>query len=509
MSDIIISKFKKLFSGFENAFTTVNNYKEKDNGKVEAQVTSRKGQISDFDIKEHLYGNKQSVGVIPLREDNTVYFGVIDLDIVGSVSLKHSIEDIEKKVKENDLPLLPCWSKSKGIHLYLFLKEPVEADFVVKKLKNWATSLGYSGAEVFPKQVKRASERDIGNAINLPYFNSEKTTRYCVKDGKPLTLEEFLELAELMKVKKKNLKDINIEQTIEEEYREAPPCIQHILKEGIEEGSRNNGLYCLGVFFKQKYPDVWQDKLDEANKNLIRPSLKRSEVEAMIKGLIKPEAFYRCNEYPICQFCDKEACRKRMFGIGGGQDNRHLFSSLIKYQSKSGEGVRWSISFDGERIELTTDELMSKELLQKKIFEKTNKMYYPPKKNEDWMKTLEILAGEKNIVDDPEDASEKGQFEELLKIFLAGKKHSNDRKILTTGGLYFNEQENLIYFRSIDLNNFLKSKRFNKVSIQQIWSWFTDLKGGSKQMSVGGHKERLWFIEPIQEEDVAENDELI
>lgn len=507
MSDNIINKFKQLFLGFENAFTTVLNYKEKENGKVETQVTSRKGQISDLDIKEHLFGNKQSVGIIPLKQDNTVNFGVIDLDIVGSVSLKHTINEIEEKIKEKDLPLLPCWSKSKGIHLYLFLKEPMEADFVVRRLKNWAMSLGYSGAEIFPKQVKRASERDIGNAINLPYFNSKNTTRYCVKNGKPLTLEEFLELAELMKIKKNNLKDVNIEQTTDEEYKDAPPCIQHILKEGIEEGSRNNGLYCLGVFFKQKYVDTWQDKLDEANKELIKPSLKRGEIEAMIKGLVKPESFYRCNEYPICQFCDKEACKKRLYGVGGSQDNKHLFSSLVKYQSKSGEGVRWSISFDGERIELLTDELMSKDLLQRKIFEITNKMYYPPKKNEEWMKTLETLAREKNIVDDPEDASEKGQFEELLKVFLSGKKHSTDRKILTTGGLYLNEEENLVYFRSIDLSNFLKGKRF-KVEIQQIWSWFVSLNGGSKQMSVNGHKERLWFMEPIQKEGDVENEEL-
>lgn len=504
----IIERFKNLFSGFEKAFTTVTDYKEKENGgKVEAKVTSRKGQIADYDFEEHLFGKTQSIGIIPLKEDNTISFAAIDLDIVGGIALKDTMSSIEQKLKDKDLPLLPCWSKSKGIHLYLFLKDPIEADFVIKRMKNWATSLGYSGAEIFPKQTKRSSERDIGNAINLPYFNSEKTSRFCVKDGKSLSIEEFIELAELMKVKRDSLKDVSIEDNIEDDYKEAPPCIQHILKEGIEEGSRNNGLYCLGIFFKQKFPDSWQDKLDEANRNLIKPSLKRSEVEAMIKGIIKPEAFYRCNEYPICQYCDKELCKKRQFGVGGGQDNKHLFSGLVKYQSKSGEGVRWAVTFDGERIELNTDELMAKDLLQKKIFEKTNKMYYPPKNNTEWMKTLEILANERNIIEDPEDASEKGQFEELLKIFLSGKKHSGERKILTTGGLFLNEEEKNIYFRSIDLSNFLKSKRF-KFTIQQVWGWFLSFGGGSKQMSVCGNKERLWFIKQTIN-DITENDELV
>ena len=59
--------------------------------------------------------------------------------------------------------------------------------------------LGYGGCEIFPKQEQILVERgDVGNFINLPYFDHEQTTsamrsRKMVEDA---TLEEFVELVE-------------------------------------------------------------------------------------------------------------------------------------------------------------------------------------------------------------------------------------------------------------------------------------------------------------------------
>ena len=61
-----------------------------------------------------------------------------------------------------------------------------------------AAGLGHGRCEIFPKQEQVLVERgDVGNFINLPYFDSAKTLRYAViqkKDGYiEATLEEFIE----------------------------------------------------------------------------------------------------------------------------------------------------------------------------------------------------------------------------------------------------------------------------------------------------------------------------
>ena len=64
--------------------------------------------------------------------------------------------------------------------MYLFCSEPVSAMTMRGKLMEWSVALGYSGVEVFPKQISLAGPKDIGNWINLPYFNGDHTVRYAI-----------------------------------------------------------------------------------------------------------------------------------------------------------------------------------------------------------------------------------------------------------------------------------------------------------------------------------------
>jgi hypothetical protein len=57
------------------------------------------------------------------------------------------------------------------------------------------------GVEIFPKQTERKIDKETGkpetrNWINLPYFDAERTERYCVSHGQRISLAEFIELAE-------------------------------------------------------------------------------------------------------------------------------------------------------------------------------------------------------------------------------------------------------------------------------------------------------------------------
>ena len=66
--------------------------------------------------------------------------------------------------------------------MYFVLQRYVEAKLMQDKLISVSAVLGYGGSEIFPKQVELKSKDDTGNFLNLPYFNSDNTTRYAFKD---------------------------------------------------------------------------------------------------------------------------------------------------------------------------------------------------------------------------------------------------------------------------------------------------------------------------------------
>ena len=99
-----------------------------------------------------------------------------------------------------DLPLVLCRSKSGGAHLYMHFKQPVPAKQARDALVGCMQALGFDGCEIFPKQTQRTSDKNIGNWINLPYYSAVGTDRYCLKDGKPLGFDEYLEWVEENKV---------------------------------------------------------------------------------------------------------------------------------------------------------------------------------------------------------------------------------------------------------------------------------------------------------------------
>jgi hypothetical protein len=503
---LLIQSFFELFDGYDKAYTSVSGFSKKENGKVESKVLTRKGFLSKDEKENHLFGNRQSLGVIPLKSDNTLSFAVIDIDIINNVTpLRHSIEELEQQILKFSLPLIPCRSKSGGVHLYAFLKKDTEASLVIPKMKEWAALLGYAGAEIFPKQVKRANDGDIGNSINLPYFDSKNTERWAILQGQKLSLEQFIELANSMKMSIKDMNEVNTEENLNEEYDEAPPCLAMLLTKGIDEGSRNGGLLNIAVFLKKKYPDSFETKIMEVNGTLIKPSLALKEVEQIKKSVSKKDYFYQCKSYPICQYCDKEKCRARKYGLQTSGGNSHLFSNLTKYITASGGGVRWCLSFDSERCEVSTEELLCQVKLQKKILEDTNKVFRPVKQN-NWIDEIETLTREGNIIIDPDDASEKGQFKEMIDMFLTNRTPKEEKRCLLSGSAYLDREAGEVYFRSADLSTFLKNKRF-KFDIKQIWSWLSDMGCQSKIISIGNKSVRTWFMKMPEVYDASLDEE--
>ena len=164
--------------------------------------------------------------------------------------------------------------------MFLFVSEWIEAAAMREKLKVMAATLGYSECEIFPKQEYLLIERgDTGSFLNLPYHRGDNTTRYAFKDdGDAANLKEFIELHSKYKLTKEKFENLTIESEKEQNIKDGPPCLQTLCKEGFPEGTRNNGLYNIGVYLKKANPDTWQTDLATYNTRFMKPPLSPQPV---------------------------------------------------------------------------------------------------------------------------------------------------------------------------------------------------------------------------------------
>ena len=189
-----------------------------------------------------------------------------------------------------------------------------------------SAALGYGGSEIFPKQIKLHLDRDdVGNFLNLPYFNAEEGLRYAIKDdGTSATLDEFLELYEQYKQTPEQIASLQVGSAKKEEpMMDGPPCLQILASKKIGEGGRNNGLFNLGVYLRKAYPDSWETEILTYNMQYLDPPLPLSEVNIVAKQLDRKEYAYKCSDAPINAYCNKTLCLTRKHGVGAAVQGSH------------------------------------------------------------------------------------------------------------------------------------------------------------------------------------------
>ena len=269
-----MNKFKEIFTGLERAHGYTKIIQSNGVGeKVKGQSFVKREQVTENHWKEHLQGTN-SLGIIPINDDNKCRWGCIDIDSYAGFDHKKLIQ----KIKSLKLPLVVFRSKSGGAHVFLFSNDYVEAKTMRDKLTQIKAVLGYSGSEIFPKQTELKSKDDTGNFLNLPYFNGDDTTRYAFKDdGTAANLEEFYGIYN----NKKQLHVGSIKvQRPQSEFSDGPPCIELMAINKIpENGGRNNAMFHFGVYAKKKWPAEWKTKLTMFNADATTVPLTENELD--------------------------------------------------------------------------------------------------------------------------------------------------------------------------------------------------------------------------------------
>lgn len=469
----LLPEFCALFEGHASSYGTYTLTNEvKDNGKRMGKAASFNKPVTVEMYDAHLAG-KLGLGITPINKDSMVKFGAADID-----EYPLDLPAVNAKITELKFPLVLCRTKSGGAHLYLFMKEWAPAVLMQKKLREMASALGFSTVEIYPRQSQLLSERgDVGNWINIPYFNEQKTMRYALgPKNTALSFRDFIPYALSKSITISDLEALKC--TAPEILPGGPPCLQQLVKQGFPEGTRNNGLMNLGIYAIKAYGDNWQARLEEYNNKYMHPPLAPEEVLQVIKSLNKKDYSYTCKSQPIQSFCNAAVCRACKHGVGGADIGMPMFGSLTKIATAP---PVWFVDVEVEegirRMELSTEELQQPALFQKRCMEALNIMPLVLKRD-NWIPIIQKLLTEVVVVEIPPEATPVGVLHNLLEAFCTSRVTARSVDELLLGKPWVNDGH--VHFRLQDFIQFLTVKKFTLLPLNKIAVQLKDFKGCNK-----------------------------
>ena len=473
-----VDKFMAIFDGLKEAHGYFKIEKTAANGKAQGKAGVMREPRTKKLWENHLSGKGNGLGIIPINEDNMCKWGCIDVD---QYPLDHKM--LVNKIRKLKLPLVVCRSKSGGAHCFLFTTEWIEAKDMQKSLQHMSAALGYGESEIFPKQIKLHLDRgDVGNFLNLPYYDHENGLRYAfLNDGTSADLEEFIELYNKYKQTPEEVLKLQIEDVSSNDIiaRDGPPCLQILCKQKISEGGRNNGLFNLGVYLRKAFPDSWESEILKYNMEYLSPPLPLPEVNIVAKQLERKDYAYKCTDAPISAHCNKELCRTRKFGIGAAVAGATI-ANLRKYNSTP---PVWFMDVNGEPLELDTEALMSQPMFQKSCMEQLNFMPRSVQKAQ-WESRISTLLTERR---DNESA--------IIQ-------QAQDKEEILLRRPWTDEEEEVTYFRLKDFESYLKKNKFFEYKSHKIAQRLRDINGDSMVLKIKGRSVRVWKIPAFESADV-------
>ena len=479
-----LERFIERFSGLQRAYGTTTITGLRDDGKNQVNSYVQRGEPTVDLWEEHLGGEEPSLGIIPITDDNTCRWGCIDID-----DFTIDLKTVNAELRKREFPLILCRSKSGGAHLFLFTREYISAALMRLRLTEMAASLGFASHEVFPKQTQILSERgDTGNFLNLPYFGGDNTTRYSLNEkGEVNTLEQFLNYADSKELTEKEITDFKIVSETVPALKEGPPCLQYLISQGFPQGTRNNGLFNLGIYAKLFDPDNWETLLEEYNREYLSPPLGSSEVLTILKQLKTKDYHYKCNDQPIASHCNSGMCKTRKFGISP-LTAMPSFGSLTKQNSNP---PVWFLDVESNRLEMSTEDLQNQTRFQRACMETIDKM--PPKMSERaWQGVIQNLLDNVTIIEVPQDASIEGQFQDLLESFCTDRAQAQAKEEILLGKPF--TENNQTSFRLSDLEAYLQRHNFRYFSRPKITARLRDLGASHSGQNIKGRFVNLWSV---------------
>ncbi len=468
-------EFHELFAGREDVYGTVDLSPAPTPGvKREGEYQTVSGPVTKELYQNHLLG-EQSLGIVPIMEDNKCWFFAIDVDDYEPGENIHV--KLARKIRLLGLPLLVCSTKSGGVHMYCFLKKPMSAKIARAKAYEFIRVLGLpEKTEVFPRHDEGGK-----SWINLPYFGGDR--QYMGVDGEtPLSLREFLIAADHAGVwpdefdRRQEAEEILEEEDHSRGDEEAPPCVQRMLAQGVEEGGRDNALTQISIYLAASHPDTMQERLQQINANIISPPLPLKKVSTLYDRFSVGKHGYMCDAQPMNTLCDKQACLKRKFGIGtrSVQEGQQDLNFRIDSVRVTGDvDPVYTLMVNGVELSLKVDQFMNYNAFKKAVFIKMGFMVSKLKQTE-WEQMINLLMENADREEAPEATDPTQQLILAFKDWVQEnmENNGNDIEDLNAGSPYYDWDHSVVVFRPDDFFIWFRRRYFEKVDRPSAFATF-------------------------------------
>tara|TARA_R100000322_G_scaffold97894_1_gene61648 strand:- start:26 stop:1069 length:1044 start_codon:yes stop_codon:yes gene_type:complete len=315
-------------------------------------------------------------------------------------------------------------------------------------------------------------------------------------DGSAASLQQFYDLYDKYKVTKEELEKLKIKVSKKHEGFDGPPCIEKLMEVGVIQGmdpdipnaGRDNGLFHYAVYAKKKWPEGWQNKVNEFNNKYMKPPLSYKEVEKTIRSHEGKEyKGYLCKVKPACSYCSDDVCEKRKFGIEKG-DREYDYTDIKKFET---EDSYWYITINKRQVRVRTSVLFDFNKFALAVYDQIN-IVLPLTKVNEWRKKLKDIGDRAQIEKLADDTTLDGRFDEHLHSFVndLGKAQTVDEVVY--GKCY--HEEGYIYFKMKFLTQYLDKQRFRGYDPTRTASRLRELGADQVVRKADKKNNRMWKI---------------
>lgn len=505
MQEDNVRLFCELFAGRVSAYGVhVPSNETDESGKRKGRSYTKTAALTPEVYSNHLTG-KESLGIVPLREDNTVLFAAIDIDIYPV--------DVKKYCAIFDgynLPFTCFSSKSGGLHAYVFFREPVPAVKLLPMLREVVAVIGLPATtEVFPKQ---ADAKKVGNWINLPYFDAKKSTRQAYDlSGKALSFDNAMQFCAARRVTLAALDEAITALPL----HDGPPCLQSLLVSGevlARNHNRNVFVFNAAAYCKQVSPEGYEQKVHQFNQWLTEP-LPYEEVESTILASYRKGNYtYKCSEACLSMYCRKSECYKRKYGKQRsdllGLDFGELRQIMVEppYYEWDINGRPCYFKDETELADMKRVNAYCIRHLHKAL---------PPMKQSAWIDILNTALATMLVVDKPltyRSTSPMGLLRSQLREFLTNRAQAT-RAAQVVMGLVFKDRKLGYVFRMQSFTDWLAINKHTRVTSMssELSRLLSEMNAKTRTLQIGEQQLTVWTVpsKEIDSETITLDDDFL
>lgn len=211
---------------------------------------------------------------------------------------------------------------------------------------------------------------------------------------------------------------------------------------------------------------------------MFNPPLSSQEVTNTIKQHEKKEYGYTCKDEPFKSHCDPTVCAQQQFGIGGDAPDAPRVDGLSIMLS---EPRLYFMDVNGQRLQLSTEQLQNQTLWQRACMEQKNFMP-PTMKPQKWQQTINTLMQNATYLDVPEELTVAGEFKQHMQTYCTSHIRALAPEEMEMGKPW--TDAGVTKFTLPGLLEFLHQRRFTGHTRAQIIQMIRDLGGDSTVQAI-------------------------